>query len=261
MKLTQYQVDAFTTRVFEGNPAAVCPLDAWLDDALLQAIANENNLSETAFFVPTERGFHLRWFTPVSEVDLCGHATLATAHVLFEILGFAKKQITFETRSGDLIVKSKDGLLIMDFPARSPEPCEVPEALIEGLGCVPLEVVAAYDYIAVFENEEIVRSISPNLAKLRELNLRGIIITAPGKDVDFVSRFFAPKLDIPEDPVTGSAHCELTPYWAERLGKDSFEAKQVSSRGGHLFCQLEGNRVILAGKAVTFMVAEINLGD
>lgn len=259
MKIRQYQVDAFATRVFEGNPAAVCPLDAWLDDALLQSIAGENNLSETAFFVPTERGFHLRWFTPTAEVDLCGHATLASAHVLFEILGYAKKQIRFETRSGELVVESDDGLLAMNFPARVPVSCAAPEALIEGLGHPPLEVMAGDDYIAVFESEEMVRSLSPNFSKLQELDLRGVVATAPGAEVDFVSRFFAPKLGVPEDPVTGSAHCELAPYWAKRLGKDTLEARQVSKRGGNLRCELQANRVILAGRAVTFMVAEINL--
>ena len=260
MKLKQYQVDAFATRVFEGNPAAVCPLESWLDDGLLQAIANENNLSETAFFVPVERGFHLRWFTPVAEVDLCGHATLATAHVLFDILNFPDKQIIFQTRSGELVVESTDGLLTMNFPARPPVLQPMSGALAEALGHTPQEVWAANDYIAVFESEEIVRSIAPDFAKLQELDLCGVIVTAPGKDVDFVSRFFAPKIGIPEDPVTGAAHCELTPYWAQRLGKTSFEARQLSARGGRLSCRLDENRVILAGKAVTFMVGEIDLG-
>lgn len=260
MKLKQYQVDAFATRVFEGNPAAVCPLDHWLDDSLLQAIANENNLSETAFFVPSEKGFHLRWFTPVAEVDLCGHATLASAHVLFDILGHSGKQIIFETKSGELVVESKGGLLAMDFPARPPVAKPIPEALVAGLGRSPQEVWAANDYIAVFEDEDTVRAIAPDFAKLQELDLRGVIVTAPGKDVDFVSRFFAPKIGIPEDPVTGAAHCELTPYWVQRLGKRSFEARQVSPRGGRLSCELRDSRVILSGKAVTFMVAEIDLG-
>jgi len=260
MKLTQYQVDAFTTRVFEGNPAAVCPLEEWLDDAVLQAIANENNLSDTAFFVPTARGFHLRWFTPVAEVDLCGHATLAAAHVLFERLGYAQKNIVFETRSGELAVASQDGRLVMNFPARPPQPCPAPQALLEGLRQTPTEVWAADDYLAVFEREAIVRSLAPDGAKLQALDRRGVIVTAPGDQVDFVSRFFAPKLGIPEDPVTGSAHCELTPYWTERLGKDRLEARQVSRRGGSLQCQLQADRVLLFGCAVTFMVAEIDLG-
>jgi predicted PhzF superfamily epimerase YddE/YHI9 len=261
MKIRQFQVDAFTTRVFEGNPAAVCPLDAWLDDATLQAIANENNLSETAFFVPSGRNFHLRWFTPVAEVDLCGHATLAAAHVLFKILGHADRQVRFQTRSGELVVESSDGLLAMNFPARPPVSCAVPDALVGGLGRPPMEILAADDYVAVFESEQIVRSLCPDLSKLGELDRRGVVVTAPGEAVDLVSRFFAPKLGVPEDPVTGSAHCELAPYWANRLGKNALEARQVSRRGGNLQCRLQSNRVILAGRAVTFMVAEINLGD
>ena len=261
MKLKQYQVDAFATRVFEGNPAAVCPLEHWLDDRLLQAIANENNLSETAFFVPSGTGFQLRWFTPVAEVDLCGHATLAAAHVLFDILGYAGKQISFQTRSGELVIESNDGLLAMDFPARPPVAKPIPDALVAALGRTPREVWAANDYIAVFEDEETVRALAPDFAKLQALDLRGVIVTAPGNDVDFVSRFFAPKIGIPEDPVTGAAHCELAPYWAQRLGKNGLEARQVSPRGGRLSCQLQGSRVILSGKAVTFMVAEIDLGD
>jgi len=259
MKIRQYQVDAFASRVFEGNPAAVCPLDAWLDDTLLLAIANENNLSETAFFVSSERGFQLRWFTPVAEVDLCGHATLAAAHVIFEILGYTKKLIVFETRSGDLVVKSNDGLLTMDFPAIKPLSCPIPDGLAEGLGLTPVDVLAADDYIAVFQSQEIVQALSPNLSKLQELGLRGVVVTAPGEEVDFVSRFFAPKLGVPEDPVTGSTHCELAPYWASRLGKNALQARQVSKRGGNLQCWVQGNRVVLSGRAVTFMVAEINL--
>lgn len=259
MKIRQYQVDAFATHVFEGNPAAVCPLETWLDDSLLLAIANENNLSETAFFVPSDRGFHLRWFTPAAEVDLCGHATLASAHVIFEIMGYAKKQIVFETRSGDLLVESRDGLLTMDFPASMPSSCPIPDGLLKGLGHPPQEVLAADDYIVVFENEEIVQALSPDLSKLQQLPLRGVVVTAPGVTFDFVSRFFAPKLGVPEDPVTGSAHCELAPYWANRLEKNTLAARQVSKRGGNLQCRVQGNRVILSGSAVTFMVADIYL--
>jgi PhzF family phenazine biosynthesis protein len=260
MRVKQYQVDAFANRVFEGNPAAVCPLDAWLKDDVLQAIAEENNLSETAFFVPTEEGFHLRWFTPVAEVDLCGHATLASAHVIFEIHGYPKQVIEFETRSGKLSVERKNGLLAMDFPSQPPEPCSPPEALIDGLGQLPIEVLAAEDYIAVFESEAVVRALSPNFAKLGELALRGVCVTAPGLSVDFVSRFFAPKFGIPEDPVTGSAHCELAPYWSSRLKKTTLNALQVSKRGGEILCKVGGDRVILFGSAVTFMVAEIDTG-
>lgn len=259
MKIRQYQVDAFATRAFEGNPAAVCPLESWLDDDLLQAIAAENNLSETAFFVPAKDGFHLRWFTPLSEVDLCGHATLAAAHVLFAHLGYIGQAITFATRSGALTVKRNGDLLEMDFPASPPTPCASAEILARALGRQPVGVLAADDYLAVFESEAVVRGITPDFSLLGTLDRRGVIITAPGADVDFVSRFFAPRLGVPEDPVTGSAHCMLAPYWADRLGKRRLTARQVSKRGGRLACEMKGERVLLSGSAVTFMEAEITL--
>lgn len=259
MKIKQYQVDAFAGRVFEGNPAAICPLESWLDDNLLQAIAEENNLSETAFFIPTEKGFTLRWFTPVKEVDLCGHATLAAAHVIFDSLGYDKPVIRFETRSGELRVEKQGGLLAMDFPACQSTPCEVPETLVEGLGARPREVLAAGDYVAVFDNEAAIRNINPNHALLSQLQLRGIAITAPGDNVDFVSRFFAPKYGIPEDPVTGSAHCILAPYWAEKLGKKMLSARQLSKRGGDVTCEVKDDRVALSGSAITFMIGEIHI--
>lgn len=261
MKIKQYQVDAFAQRVFEGNPAAVCPLERWPDDHLLQAIAEENNLSETAFLVPSAKGFRLRWFTPVREVDLCGHATLASAHVLFEILGYDRPAITFETRSGDLTVERRGSLLTMDFPALRPRPCVAPDALVEALGQRPIEVLAADDYIAVFDSEAVIHALSPDQTKLRALDLRGVAVTAPGDQVDFVSRFFAPKYGIPEDPVTGSAHCELTPYWATKLNKTRLQARQVSRRGGDVACELHGERVALAGSAVLCMEAEIHVPD
>ncbi|MEW5886627.1 MAG: PhzF family phenazine biosynthesis protein [Pseudomonadota bacterium] len=257
MKIKQYQVDAFATRAFEGNPAAVCPLDSWLDDDLLQAIAEENNLSETAFFVPSAKGFDLRWFTPVKEVDLCGHATLATAHVIFEHLGCTEPVIAFATRSGELFVQRRGGRLQMDFPAYHLTACAVPEALLHGLGARPLEVLAGDDYLAVFDSEASVRAITPNHALLSQLELRGVIVTAPGDAVDFVSRFFAPKIGIPEDSVTGSAHCKLAPYWAKKLGKNTLSARQVSRRGGVIGCEVLADRVLLTGSAVTFMVGEI----
>jgi len=257
LKLKQYQVDAFTSKVFGGNPAAVVPLALWPNDSLLQSIAEENNLSETAFFVASGNRFQLRWFTPVEEVDLCGHATLAAAHVIFEYLGYASPVITFETRSGELFVERKGRSLAMDFPARPLTPCEMLETLTKGLGQRPVEVLAADDYLAVFDSEAIVRSITPNHALLCQLDLRGVCITAPGTDVDFVSRFFAPKLGVPEDPVTGSAHCELAPYWAKKLGKNILTAKQVSRRGGSITCEVKADRVILSGTAVTFMVGEV----
>lgn len=257
MKIKQYQVDAFATRAFEGNPAAVCPLDNWLEDDLLQAIAEENNLSETAFFVPSAKGFSLRWFTPIKEIDLCGHATLATAHIIFETLGYKEPVITFETRSGDLHVRKQEGLLQMDFPASELNVCMMPETLVEALGVQPREVLAGDDYLVVFDNEAAVLAIKPNHELLNRLDLQGVIVTAPGDDVDFVSRFFAPKIGIPEDPVTGAAHCKLAPYWAGKLGKNTLSARQVSSRGGNLICEVKGNRVLLSGSAVTFMEAEI----
>ncbi|MBE7565380.1 PhzF family phenazine biosynthesis protein [Acidithiobacillus thiooxidans] len=259
MKLKQYQVDAFTDKVFGGNPAAVVPLSAWPDDSLLQAIAEENNLSETAFFVPAEKVFQLRWFTPLKEVDLCGHATLATAHIIFEILGYAKAVITFETRSGALFVEKNGARLKMNFPSRPPAPCQLSEILVKGLGQRPVEVLAADDYLVVFDSEATVRAITPDQALLAQLDLRGVIITAPGMEADFVSRFFAPKYGVPEDPVTGSAHCALAPYWANKLGKNILTAKQVSKRGGNITCEVKTDRVFLSGCAVMFMESEIFL--
>jgi PhzF family phenazine biosynthesis protein len=261
MKLQQFQVDAFARRVFEGNPAAVCPLDAWLPEALMQAIAAENNLSETAFFVPAGEGFDLRWFTPRSEVDLCGHATLATAHVLFAELAYAQPEIRFATRSGELRVTRTGDLLSMDFPRIAPLPCPVPEALLAGLGATPQAVLAADDYLVVLADATQVRALTPDLRPWATLDRRGVCVTAPGAaGVDFVSRFFAPKYGIDEDPVTGSAHCMLAPYWAGRLGKDALVARQVSRRGGEVHCRLAGERVLLSGHAVTFMVAQIDCG-
>lgn len=262
MNLRQFQIDAFASRPFEGNPAAVCPLERWLPDAVLQAIADENNLSETAFFVPSAKGFALRWFTPVREVDLCGHATLATAHALYEHLGHGAPAITFETRSGELVVARRDGRLVMDFPACAPQPrADMADALADALGRRPLEVLAGEDYLAVFETEAEVRALTPDQALLALLDLRGVCVTAPGLEYDFVSRFFAPKFGIPEDPVTGSAHCMLAPYWAGRLGRDALRARQVSRRGGEIGCELRGERVLLSGRAVTFMSAEIHLPE
>lgn len=267
MKLKQYQIDAFASRAFEGNPAAVCPLESWLDGGLLQAIAEENNLSETAFFVPTDKGYALRWFTPVKEVELCGHATLAAAHILFEQLGYMQPVITFETRSGDLFVKRNGPQLQMDFPAALLTPCAISTTLVGALGQPPLEAWAAEDYVAVFDSEATIRAITPDFALLSQLDLRGVIIMASTSHpsganegnvaVDFVSRMFAPKYGIPEDPVTGSAHCALAPYWAAILGKTVLNARQVSRRGGTLTCKVETDRVILSGCAVTFMEADI----
>lgn len=259
MKLKQYQVDAFATRVFEGNPAAICPLTEWLDAELMQAIAAENNLAETAFFVPNENGFDLRWFTPAHEVDLCGHATLAAAHVIFDILGYDKQRIVFSTRSGDLFVTKKNNRLEMDFPALKITRREISAQFIIALGQAPLELWAGDDYLAVFKTENDIRHLKPNQMLLNELDLRGMIVTAVGEQFDFVSRFFAPKYGIPEDPVTGSAHCALAPYWAQRLNKTVLNARQISKRGGNVDCEVKGDRVFLSGNAITFMAAEITL--
>ncbi len=260
MLIPLYQVDAFTDEVFKGNPAAVCPLEKWLTDAQLQAIANENNLSETAFFVFDGLKYRLRWFTPAAEVNLCGHATLATAHVIFTYLDPFAENLCFSTLSGDLYVRQdKNDLLIMDFPI---QPCKeicVGNLITEGLGSKPSYLFDGQDVMAVFDHEIQVRDIVPNHAVLSQFPNRGVIITAPGKEVDIVSRFFAPKLDVPEDPVTGSAHCMLTPYWANRLGKTTLRARQISSRGGELWCTLNGERVILSGKAVQYMRGHIKL--
>ncbi|MGD2131129.1 MAG: PhzF family phenazine biosynthesis protein [Lysobacterales bacterium] len=264
MKLRQYQVDAFASRVFEGNPAAVCPLEHWLPDETLQAIAAENNLSETAFFV-AKKGqapfFELRWFTPAAEVNLCGHATLASAHVLYEILSYGEPEIRFATRSGELRVRREGDRLAMDFPARPPATCEPPPGLASALGAEPSECLASDDYLFVFPRQADVLDLRPDFGKIAALGLRGAIVTAPGESHDFVSRFFAPNVGVPEDPVTGSAHCVLAPYWAARLGKTRLQARQVSKRGGDVLCEVRGERVLLAGHAVTFMTGNIEIPD
>jgi len=259
MRIPLYQVDAFTSKVFGGNPAAVCPLEEWLPDEVMQSIAAENNLSETAFFVKEGGDYRLRWFTPEVEVDLCGHATLATAHVLFRHLRCRRATLRFHTQSGLLEVSKAGKLLSMNFPARPPLPAPLPQPLVDGLGMTPVEVLKSRDYMAVFPREEDIRDMRPDFAALNELDCLGIIATAPGRDVDFVSRFFAPQCGIPEDPVTGSAHSTLIPYWSRRLGKTSLHALQVSKRGGELWCEDRGERVAIAGQAVTYSVGEIRL--
>lgn len=259
LNITIYQIDAFTSQVFSGNPAAVCPLVTWIEDSKMQAIAQENNLSETAFFVHEGDGYHIRWFTPTAEVDLCGHATLATAHVLFEYFDVRGNRIRFSSRSGELIVEREKDLLAMNFPSQPPEPCELPDALRAGLGVAPSETLRSEDYFAVFSNEEEIKAIRPAIAELEKLDLRGVIITAKGRDVDFVSRFFAPKFGIEEDPVTGSSHCALIPYWADKLGKKELHALQVSKRGGEIYCKNRGDRVVIAGRAVKYMKGTISI--
>ena len=251
MKLPLYQIDAFAEKPFQGNPAAVCPLESWLPNDVLQAIAEENNLAETAFFVEANDVYDLRWFTPTKEVDLCGHATLAAGYVLHKTLGDSVSKVTFQSKSGPLHVLKEGELLTLDFPAQPATPCEAPLELIEGLGKSPSECHAALDYMAVYENMEELRSLSPDFNKLAGLGLRGVIVTAPGDESDFVSRFFAPKFGINEDPVTGSAHCTLAPYWAKRLGKDALSARQLSKRTGVLQCKVDGDRVFYIRKSDT----------
>jgi PhzF family phenazine biosynthesis protein len=259
MKIPLYQIDAFSNHIFSGNPAAVCPLKEWLEDSLLQAIAQENNLSETAFFVPQGDGYHIRWFTPVAEVDLCGHATLATAFVIFNYFDTSSSHVSFHSKSGKLTVVKEVELLSMDFPSQPPVLCETPKELLDGIGREPLEVLCSEDYVAVFSSENDIIELNPDMAMLKKLDLRGVIVTARGRNVDFVSRFFAPKFGVNEDPVTGSAHCALTPYWANKLNKKDLHAYQVSQRGGELFCKDDGNRVIISGRAIQFMEGSITL--
>jgi PhzF family phenazine biosynthesis protein len=254
-----YQADAFTDKLFGGNPAAICPLDEWLPDETMQKIAIENNLAETAFFVKNDTGYKLRWFTPEYEIDLCGHATLASAHILFTQLGHKQDEIHFETvKAGTLIVKKDGDKYTMDFPSRPPIHIELPNGLAEALGeKQPLEVLRSRDYFLVYESESDIKEISPDFFALSKMDTVGVIVTAPGDDVDFVSRFFAPGAGIPEDPVTGSAHCNLIPYWAGKLGKDKLHAYQLSARKGELWCELKGDRVLMSGKAVTYLKGEI----
>jgi len=259
MDLSIYQIDAFSSCVFEGNPAAVCPLDEWLPDETMQSIAEENNLSETAFFVPKDDGFHIRWFTPASEVDLCGHATLGSAYVLFNILGYKNEAIQFDSKSGILVVTKQDDWLTLDFPKQPPVYCETPKEIVEAFNKEPIECMMSEDIIAVFENEIDIESANPDFEQLKKLDSRGVIITAKSMRYDFVARFFAPKYGIPEDPVTGSAYTQLAPYWASKLGKQKFKAKQLSSRGGELYCEILGDRVLISGKATKYMEGKITI--
>lgn len=260
MTIPIYQVDAFTIGPFSGNPAAVCPLDAWLDDDTMQGIAAEKNLSETAFIVASETGYELRWFTPAIEVDLCGHATLAAGYIVLNHLRPDLDSISFDTVSGQLTVNRVGDWLSMDFPARPPTSATVTQALSDALGQAPSEVHVSRDILAVYEDEASVRRLSPDQAKLRGLDEGlGVIVTARGGAVDFVSRFFVPKAGIAEDPVTGSAHCTLVPFWAERLGRSRLVAHQVSSRGGELHCEHRGDRVIISGQCTLFLTGSIHL--
>lgn len=257
MKFPIFQVDAFTDVLFKGNPAAVCPLDNWLPDETMQQVAHENNLSETAFLVKEGVGYRIRWFTPEVEVDLCGHATLASAHVLFDHLGYDEEIIRFQSNSGELTVKKESDRLVMDFPAAKPEHVAVPEKLEQALGTPVVEVFRATDYLYIVETADQVRNTDPDFRLLKEVETRGVIVTAPGDDVDFVSRFFAPSAGIDEDPVTGSAHTMLAPYWSERIGKKELTGRQISKRGGMIYCTMKGERVEIGGKARLYMRGEI----
>jgi PhzF family phenazine biosynthesis protein len=259
MRIPVYQVDAFSRKPFAGNPAAVCPLGEWLPDELMQSIAAEKNLSETAFLVGGGGRYRIRWFTPEVEVDLCGHATLASAWVVFNVLERGRGEVRFDSRSGELVVTAQDDLLRLDFPSRPPQPREGLDAVADALGARPTELLGARDLMAVFATEEQVRGLRPDMAKVASLPTFALIVTAPGRDCDFVSRFFAPAKGVAEDPVTGSAHCTLIPFWAARLGKKTLSARQVSARGGELVCELAGERVGIAGPAAPFLQGTIEV--
>ncbi len=260
MNYSLFQVDAFSDQVFEGNPAAVVPLEKWLPDEVMQKIAMENNLSETAFFIPVKEGYHIRWFTPLTEVNLCGHATLASAHVLFNHLNFNEKEIVFESRTGTLKVKKESGYILLDFPASELNEIELPAGIEKAFGTQPIKCIKGReDLMFVFNDEKEINTINPDLHYLKTLDCRGIIITSTSNEFDFVSRFFAPVEGIDEDPVTGSAHTMLIPYWAEVLGKTELLAKQISTRGGVLKCKWAGNRVEIGGKAITYLKGNIFL--
>lgn len=257
-QLPLYQVDAFTDHIFGGNPAAVCPLTEWLPEATLQAIARENNLSETAFFVREGDAYRIRWFTPMVEVDLCGHATLAAAFVFFQHIEPTAVQVVFSSAYGPLTVRRDGARLCMDFPSKPPRPCALPPALVEAMGTYPVQVLEAGPYLLVYRSRAEVAALQPEMGQLTALGAK-VIATAPGDAVDFVSRFFAPSVGIPEDPVTGSAHCTLTPYWARRLGKTTLQAQQISARGGVLTCELREDRVLLTGAAVLYLEGRIHI--
>lgn len=259
MTLPIYQVDAFSNKIFGGNPAAVVPLKDWLHADQMQAIAAENNVSETAFFVPIGDKFEIRWFTPTLEIDLCGHATLASAHILWAELGYKQNTIHFATlKAGSLEVSKKENIYTLDFPSRPAHKAEIPDGVLEAMGGVtPTEVYRARDFMFVYESETIVNALTPDFSKLKAFDF-GVIATAKGDVSDFVSRFFIPSAGVDEDPVTGSTHCNLIPFWAERLQKNRLHAYQISKRKGELFCELKGDRVLMSGNAVTYLKGEIS---
>lgn len=260
MKLRLYQVDAFATKLFSGNPAAVVPLEEWIDETLMQQLAMENNLAETVFFVPKGNDFEIRWFTPEVEINLCGHATLASAYILFNKLGYDKSSITFHSKSGPLSVTRDGEMIKLDFPSWNPERVETyPEGLIESLGHPDFNgVYKNRDYLVELHDEDAVRNCRPDFAKMKKTGAK-VIITAPGKEVDFVSRFFGPSVGIDEDPVTGSAHSQLIPFWSYKLGRNVMQARQLSKRGGTLYCEQRGDRVIMGGHCVFYMEGEFEI--
>jgi PhzF family phenazine biosynthesis protein len=259
MMIPYFEVAAFTNRPFAGNPAAVCFLERFLPDEQMQAIAAENNLAETAFLVPREGNFDLRWMTPTVEVDLCGHATLASAHVLFQHRGHSSSPIRFLTKSGELTVDRAGERLVLDFPSLPAKSVEVTDEIRVALGAKPAALLRGRDYIAIFRSQKEVADIQPNLPRVAALDVQGIVVTGPGDGCDFVSRYFAPAAGIPEDPVTGSTHCTLIPYWSQQLGKSELFARQISPRGGELFCADRGERVSIGGEAVTYVEGKIYL--
>lgn len=260
MLISFFQVDAFTDHLFGGNPAGVCPLDHWLADEVMQKIAMENNLSETAFFVKEDAGFHIRWFTPKVEVNLCGHATLASAHVIFHYPGYNGEMISFQSKSGILNVTKEGEMLILDFPANKPQRTALPDDFVQSLNITPIQCYRGKeDYLLLYKSQQEIEALIPDFRRLEKVDARAVIVTAPGDKVDFVSRFFAPRVGVDEDPVTGSAHTVLIPFWAEKLGKTEMKALQLSHRGGTLFCRLRGDRVDIGGKAVTYLKGEIYL--
>ena len=258
MKIPIFQVDAFTSELFSGNPAAVCPLESWIDDPILQSIASENNLPETAFFVRENDGYRIKWFTPTSEVDLCGHATLASAYVIFNEIDKSATDIRFYSKSGELTVTRDSDLISLDFPSRHPKISDDSDEVVSAFNIKPIEVLEADDYLLIYDNPQQILDISPDLNLLKQLNWRGVGGAAKGSDCDFVSRFFTPKYGIDEDPVTGSTHCTLIPYWSEKLGKKKLHAKQLSKRGGELFCELNDDRVSISGRAVEYLRGDID---
>lgn len=261
MELKKYHIDAFTYNLFGGNPACIIPLEEWLSDDLLMKITQENNLAETAFFTQKNDRFHIRWFTPETEMDLCGHATLACAHVIKSHLYYEADTIYFDSESGELVVSCEDERYVLDFPSRMPEVSELPAIISDSLNLKPKEIFKARDYVLIYENEEDILALNPDKNRLEGIDLGhgGIVCTAPGTEADFVSRFFTPGASIFEDPVTGSAHCSLIPFWSKRMNKEDLLAHQISSRKGELFCKNKGDRVLIAGRAVTYSIGIVYL--